>query len=411
MKFENCLEKTLSGNYLKPPSKNLIGRYFSKGLSPDGKSVINTKGDNAPVVRRHCAKGDGFNGSYISYPVSVAQSALPSAGLTYFDLEITVGVDVPATGMFAGMFSVFTGSNRHIYIYQNANNTEFKMLTRNSTNTGNVVSGAIGGLSSPPSAGDVLNFVFESGSPNSTIKLYLNGVLKDTANITIDKIYNPEYATNTLGILGYTANNTIMAMARVRFTNSSGLVFDSNYERNTYDLISGTAGTIAGTVDLESTYENADGVYSYNLNNGFDRYTDDATGLITRDVPYIDGVPVVSSITGYTKQSSHPAGQNNMAWGFVKIDLDIMDKSNATYWKDSVRALDSYDSENPKFHLISELTKDFFDTHLEDDFKKIVFVCNNSVKSQNLLIYSENQEGIALQRIEKWIETIGDRGL
>ncbi|HQM83916.1 MAG TPA: hypothetical protein PLD55_04450, partial [bacterium] len=153
------------------------------------------------------------------------------------------------------------------------------------------------------------------------------------------------------------------------------------------------------------------GVYSYNLNNGFDRYTDDATGLITRDVPYIDGVPVVSSITGYTKQSSHPAGQNNMAWGFVKIDLDIMDKSNATYWKDSVRALDSYDSENPKFHLISELTKDFFDTHLEDDFKKIVFVCNNSVKSQNLLIYSENQEGIALQRIEKWIETIGDRGL
>jgi hypothetical protein len=133
--------------------------------------------------------------------------------------------------------------------------------------------------------------------------------------------------------------------------------------------------------------------------------------VVIRVVPYVNGVPVVSSVAGYTKQSSHPAGQNNMAWGFIKIDLDIMDKSNATYWKASVRALDSYDSDNPKFHLTTELTQDFFDTHLEDDFKKIVFICDNSVKSQNLLIYSENQEGIALARIEKWMNTKGMRGL
>jgi len=45
-----------------------------------------------------------------------------------------------------------------------------------------------------------------------------------------------------------------------------------------------------------------------NITEGFDKYTDDATGLIEILVPYVDGVPVVSSIANYTKQSSHPAG-------------------------------------------------------------------------------------------------------
>jgi len=51
--------------------------------------------------------------------------------------------------------------------------------------------------------------------------------------------------------------------------------------------------------------------FHYNELNGCDRYTDDATGLLEVYVPYVSDTPVVSSISGYTKQSEHPAGTYN----------------------------------------------------------------------------------------------------
>jgi len=63
-------------------------------------------------------------------------------------------------------------------------------------------------------------------------------------------------------------------------------------------------GVISGTVDLYETQR----FFHYNIMYGFDDYTDDATGLIHIYVPYVDGSPVVASITDYTKQTSNPAG-------------------------------------------------------------------------------------------------------
>jgi len=48
--------------------------------------------------------------------------------------------------------------------------------------------------------------------------------------------------------------------------------------------------------------------FHYNYNNGFDLYRSDTDVSIRNYIPYFSGVPVVASVAGYTKVSSHPAG-------------------------------------------------------------------------------------------------------
>ena len=153
---------------------------------------------------------------------------------------------------------------------------------------------------------------------------------------------------------------------------------------------------------------------------------------VTIDVPYIDGVPVVSSVAGYTKQSSHPKGQNNMAWGFVSIAE--LDRSDVDVFNADCRASVFYDSSNPTFWHLSELNLDTIVSYLEDDYKNTVFIADTLnkydkpyaktgdqydysatgeplTKSQNLLIYGTEQTEPALKKIVKWIDTIGRKGL
>ena len=74
-------------------------------------------------------------------------------------------------------------------------------------------------------------------------------------------------------------------------------------QKSCYD-ISGNSNHGASTDLTWSTQDS----YHYNTINGCDIYLDDATSTDYIYVPYINGSPVVASIVGYTKQSSHPAG-------------------------------------------------------------------------------------------------------
>ena len=89
-----------------------------------------------------------------------------------------------------------------------------------------------------------------------------------------------------------------------------GLVYnlygdDFNYplQGSTYDVSgSGNHGT-----PTNITYDRQD-FFNYNIKYGCDIYLDDATSTDYIYVPYVDDSPVVTSISGYTKQSSNPSG-------------------------------------------------------------------------------------------------------
>ena len=117
-------------------------------------------------------------------------------------------------------------------------------------------------------------------------------------------------------------------------------------------------------VDLTAVAnDRTDGLYSSLLREGFDLYTDDATVLIDYYVPYMSpGVPVVSSVSGYTKQSERPALEKGCNNAPVKITFsngltgDIMDRSDTAIWNDLARTGVTYDSSNPRDWSTEDLT-------------------------------------------------------
>ena len=119
-------------------------------------------------------------------------------------------------------------------------------------------------------------------------------------------------------------------------------------------------GTNSG-VDLLATIDNPAGIYSYNLRKGFDYYTKDSDGSAYY-VPYLNGSPVVSSVTGYTKVSEHPAlevGHNGAPVVTTPpSSLIMMDRNNATVFNNSARTGVTFDSGNTSGWEFSDLTID-----------------------------------------------------
>jgi len=111
-----------------------------------------------------------------------------------------------------------------------------------------------------------------------------------------------------------------------------------------------------------------------------------------------------------------------------------MDRSNIDVFTDVCRASVYYDSSNPTYWHTSELNLDTMMSYLQDGFKNQVFVVDTKfeytlpytksgddytyadntgllTKSQNLLIFSDEQVDPALIKIVRWIDTVGRRGL
>jgi hypothetical protein len=86
----------LTKSDLPPLHPTLSGHYFSKtgGMSADGTAVINTKGDNAPVVRRLCAKVTALSSitmTDLSGVTITSSSGTSTPSINGNDIEFTAG--------------------------------------------------------------------------------------------------------------------------------------------------------------------------------------------------------------------------------------------------------------------------------------------------------------------------------
>lgn len=400
------------------PRNGLISRLFSAGLNEAGTHFIDLKGDNAPVTRKHCAKGNGTNG-YVNYGI-LSLAELDGTG--NFEIELRV-VDLGTAGLTRYPICEEynpTGDKRGWAIIDFAKSAvQINIGKPDGTYKQTIVVA----FSSNIANGDLVKLKFgidPDNHENGKWTSYKNGVENGSA---IQAGQNKVYCFGAdfhLLRYGGGSNHNNQAISDLKIWNNGTLVFHAPLERNTFDLVSGAQGEISGGVDLEAVYED-EAVYSYNLNNGFDRYQKDGDTKII-DVPYKDGIPIAESVDGYTKISSHPAGQNNMAWFFV--DIPELDKSDSVF-NATCRASEFYDSNNPTFWHSSELNLDTLQSYLEN--KNLIFIADTAnkydtpltktgdvydysstgkelTKSTDLLIYDTEQVEPALEKIVKYIQ-------
>jgi len=217
-------------------------------------------------------------------------------------------------------------------------------------------------------AGDKVRYETHADGANLVFTVYKNGVANGTGTLTgQNKIY-----CNGADLTLFEYNNSNFSSAsfhNLKIWTDDVLRVDYSLEGHGYDTSGNNKHLTNYGVDLTSTTTDISGLYSYLFNEGFDRYTDDATGLVTIDVPYVSGVPVVSSITGYTKQSEHPQASgitkkwNNIApvfFAFAGLDRSDTDDFTAV-----CRASEYYDSGNPTFWHASELAPNTLQSFLE----------------------------------------------
>ena len=285
----------LKRNSLLPPYPALLSeKYLTKG------------GGDISLAQSFCAKGDGATG-YISTDADIVTStrkirakfnikelsssdgkaAIAQDGGTRgwtislngdhatssrsIRIQIGYGDSAPASRYSFDATTILnadTWYNLDVKIIGNSTLNRFEIsITYNGTTTETTT---ISGASTIYGMGNKLR-VLASGLANSNLNGYLSDVKlwKDNIEDTDSPVFNMPLQGSTLDISGY-----------------------DNH------------GTVHGTVDLYETQR----FFHYNIMYGFDDYTDDATGLIHVYVPYVDGSPVVASITDYTKQTSNPAG-------------------------------------------------------------------------------------------------------
>jgi len=292
--YLNTIFSSLRGGAASIINSALSWTFSSKGFSTDELSSLdrNTSTiENTRLVESACAvlgstseinsnaldgftvEGDWSSTIHIKDPAAVG--ALPGAGI--FDKNSIQSVPVGQDGV--GM-SITTGSIT-FQIKINGNNTY------NVTSTESVAGWS----------------VITYGVADNKIFLNINGVT--TVGDTMPVSYQASRWGGQPMVIGARVGgviHTTFEAYRWQFPDGSNLPLQKSF----YDISGndnhGTPSNITwGTQDS----------FHYNIINGCDKYTDDATGLIEVLVPYVSGVPIVSSIANYTKQSSHPAGTYN----------------------------------------------------------------------------------------------------
>jgi len=148
-----------------------------------------------------------------------------------------------------------------------------------------------------------ISYTGETTSSNNLIATVYNRLtgVTHTESKTVNTSSYADLRLNTVLSGAYKKSDS--KMWSLEYTKNNTVVLCLPFQRSIYDI----SGNDNHGTSKNITWSTQDS-YHYNVINGFDLYTDDATGLVEIYVPYVSGVPIVASIASYTKQSSHPAG-------------------------------------------------------------------------------------------------------
>jgi hypothetical protein len=173
-------------------------------------------------------------------------------------------------------------------------------------------------------------------------------------------------------------------------------------QKSTFD-ISGNVNNGSSVTDI--TWGTQD-EFHYNITKGMDKYLDDATGLIEISVPYVNGVPVVSSVSGYTKQSSHPAGtwHNGAETKFI-IGATTYDTGDSAW---NISALVA--AADTDFILHSASTgygiPIAYDDLVAEQGEYLFFNVSTDNQHKDLLLFSDPVTGMNSVNVHKFIENV-----
>jgi len=142
-----------------------------------------------------------------------------------------------------------------------------------------------------------------------------------------------------------------------------------------------------------------------NITKGFDRYLDDATSLVEIDVPYVSGVPVVSSVASYTKQSSHPAkeGWHNGAETKWVLGATTWNSTDSAWNVDA--AVQVVDTE----HILHSASTNYgiaqsYDDMVAEQGEYLFMDVSTANQYKNVLLYISKQTGTISIGIHKFVE-------
>ena len=292
IKLNNIIASAIKGGVSKLLNTALSWTFSNKGYSDDGlKSLDKVPLTDEPtrLVDSYCADFNGTS-SIITFSSLLDSDESFSVSVSIDITELTTTQHVVwsqqtstgGTGAGAGL-RVRNDGSANFYIYNGA---------------GDVII-----ISAPASTLTREHTVLcEYNKATTTGTIYVDGVSKGSD--TVSGFSAAGAQSFYLGRLSYTATwyyTGKMWDLSVVF-NSSNLV-EAPLQGSTYDV----SGNDNHGTPTDITYDRQD-YYHYNIKYGCDIYLDDATSTDYIYVPYVDGSPVVTSISGYTKQSSNPAG-------------------------------------------------------------------------------------------------------
>jgi len=226
------------------------------------------------------------------------------------------------------------------------------------------------------------------------------GIDTETETVTLVPLGNWSFSVNLIGKRGaddrylkgdiYDLKVSIDAVEKLD-TPSQGSLLD----------ISGNSNNITNSgIDLYETQR----FFHYNIMYGFDDYTDDATGLIHVYVPYVDGSPVVASITDYTKQTSNPAGIFHN--GAETKVVPFTSSHDGTGWvvPASIKSIDTdYLLHNEVTGYAIPLSYAALAT-LDAANSAYVFVDTDTARQRkNLMLYTEELTGVELTKARAFV--------
>ena len=388
MKITRDVPKSITKSLI-PPHRHMISEQY---LTPWSGEV--------ELVKSFCAKGDGATG-YITVP----NGAISGVAGSDWSIAFLLIYDDAADGFLVSTYDT-SGATIRFYVSTPSSAIRLQIGTGGPTD----VLPAHFLVSGSEYLG-MLQYSNSTGKITSKIKDMATGTITDGTDYSVVGLTG--MSGFVLGILGgptgVSPSSSCIANLRIWFSSVSfenmqnlyyttGINFGLMANGSLLD-ISGNDyhGTVHGTVDLYETQR----FFHYNIMYGFDDYTDDATGLIHVYVPYVDGSPVVASITDYTKQTSNPAGiYHNGAETKV---VPFTSSHDGTGWvvPADIKAIDT----NEILHDAGTgYGKELSYADLAAIDEDYLFVdTTTALQYKNIMLYTEALTGVELVKADKFV--------
>jgi len=331
--------------------------------------------ENARLVESACAE---FNGTSSRVDVPLGEAVIYNDGSISFDFKRNGA----SGGTFHALYNrVKAGGSERLQIWIDNTTNKLTFFTTAVHTSSYVV--------------DLLWHSYNIVFSGTTISITIDDVfIEDITGVTFANFATPVDHS----IANYSSRYTNGLMCN--FILKVGSVQKLNYpfQKSTYDISGndnhGTPSNITwGTQDY----------YHYNIIYGFDKYTDDATGLIEVLVPYVDGSPIVSSIASYTKQSSHPAGywHNGAETKFI-IGATTYDTGDEAWNVSSEVQTADVD------HILHSASTAYgipmgYDDMVAEQGEYLFIDVSEANKYKNVLLYKDKQTGLTSIRIHRFV--------